>query len=208
MKNHFWIDAGILISGTLTSVVPVIMLVDQIFKQKNFNFDKLTFSFLSNKDLFGKKTAIGFRRALIGFALFAMVYFELMTEKFGLEGYERMGRALSVFLIGLLLLAFIPHNNLPFKRKYWFHNCLRVMHNLVALVVFLALPDALFLYQFAFVDINPTLGNIGLIFGVISMLVSIVAFFRYKISGIFELMHMISMGAWILFTAIVVVFFA
>lgn len=103
----------------------------------------------------------------------------------------------------LALLAFVPHNLKPYSLRNLSLFIQRILHNLLAVVVFLSLPALIVTFQVAILPESNFLGISGL--AIIGITVLLVAFSILKngVNGATELLFINGISLWTIFVTMV-----
>jgi hypothetical protein len=198
MSETMLIKLGILLVGfTYAGVLPY--AVKRSIQHINFDLKKYTLSFLSNKNLYGKKYVRAYKRLLFGTAILNYLFFWLLSLFYDLGEYERFMQQIDYSFAVLALLAFVPHNIYPFKRENLKTNLQRIIHNLLAVIVFLSLPTLVVLFQTAILPELWFLGVTGL--AIIGGTVLLTAFSVIKtgVNGVTEMLFINGISIWSIF---------
>jgi len=195
------IKLGILLVGfTYAGVLPY--AVKRSIQHINFDLKKYTLSFLSNKNLYGKNYVRGYKQLLFATAILNYLFFWLLSLFYDLGENERYMRQIDYSFAVLALLAFVPHNIYPFKRKNLKTNLQRIIHNLLAVVVFLSLPTLVILFQTAILPDLWFLGISGLLIIVGTIVVTGVSVVKNGINGVTEMLFINGVSIWSIYVTI------
>ena len=196
-----FIKLGILLVGfTYAGVLPY--AVKRSIQHINFDLKKYTLSFLSNKNLYGKKYVRGYKQLLFATAILNYLFFWLLSLFYDLGENERYMRQIDYSFAVLALLAFVPHNIYPFKRKNLKTNLQRIVHNLLAVVVFLSLPTLVILFQTAILPDLSFLGISGLLIIVGTIVVTGISVIKNGVNGVTEMLFINGISIWSIFVTI------
>ena len=196
-----FIKLGILLVGfTYAGVLPY--AVKRSIQHINFDLKKYTLSFLSNKNLYGKSYVRGYKQLLFATAILNYLFFWLLSLFYDLGENERYMRQIDYSFAVLALLAFVPHNIYPFKRKNLKTNLQRIVHNLLAVVVFLSLPTLVILFQTAILPDLSFLGISGLLIIVGTIVVTGISVIKNGVNGVTEMLFINGISIWSIFVTI------
>lgn len=197
-----WTKLGILLIGfTYAGLLPY--SVRKVLDYISFDLKNQTLSFLSNKDLYSEKLTKGYRLLLFITALLTYAFFWLLSVYYDLGEYERLMRYIDLGFASLVMLAFVPHNIMPYSLRNLTPNLQRLMHNLLAIIVFLSLPALIITFQMAILPEINFLGISGMV--IICFTVVSVAFSMIKngVNGASELLFINGISLWTIFVTIV-----
>jgi len=93
----------------------------------------------------------GYKRLLFATAILNYLFFWLLSLFYDLGENERYMQQIDYIFAVLALLAFVPRNMFPFKWENLKTNLQRIIHNLLAVIVFLLLPTLVILFQTAII---------------------------------------------------------
>ncbi|HDR52494.1 MAG TPA: hypothetical protein ENN90_12895 [Mariniphaga anaerophila] len=192
------IKLGILLVGfTYAGVLPY--AVKRSIEHINFDLKKYTLSFLSNKHLYGKNYVSGYKRLLFTTAILNYLFFWLLSLFYDLGENERFMRQIDYSFAVLALLAFVPHNIYPFKPENLKTNLQRILHNLLAVFVFLSLPTLVILFQTAILPELWFLGVSGLIIIGATILITGISVIKNGVNGVTEMLFINGVSIWSIF---------
>ncbi len=197
-----WIKLGILLIGfTQAGLLP--HFIKKALAHVNIDLKNQTLSFLSNKTLYGEKFVKAYKWLLFVTALLTYGFFWLLNEYYDLGDYHKLIRYIDIGFASLALLAFVPHNINPYSLKSLPKSLERILHNLLAVVVFLSLPALIITFQVAILPELKFLGISGLV--LIGGTVLSVAFSMLKngINGVSELLFINGISLWTVFVTMV-----
>ncbi len=201
MVEAMLIKLGILLVGfTYAGVLPY--TVKRGVQHVDFDLKKYTLSFLSNKDLYGKTYVRKYKRLLFATAFLNYLFFWLLSLFYDLGENERFMQQIDYSFAFLTLLAFVPHNISPYGFRNIAANIQRILHNLLAVIVFITLPVLIVLFQVAVLPDLSFLGVSGLIiigFVVLAVLTSII---KNGINGVTEILFINGISIWSIFISI------
>ncbi len=200
----FWIKLGILLTGfTYAGLLP--FYLSKFLKHIDFDLKSQTLSFLSNKHLYGKKYKRGYRRLLFLTAFLNYVFFALLAEFYELGEYESIIRYIDYTFALLILLGFIPHNMSPFGFRFLSENIQRILHNVLAGLVFISLPILIVNFQLALYYDLLFQGLIGLIIIGITILSTAWFIMKQGVNGFAEIIFINGISIWSIFTTIITI---
>ncbi len=195
------IKLGILLVGfTYAGVLPY--TVKRSIQHINFDLKKYTLSFLSNKNLYGKNYVRGYKQLLFATAILNYLFFWLLSLFYDLGENERFMRQIDYSFAILALLAFVPHNLYPFRWENLKTNLQRVIHNLLAVIVFLSLPTLIILFQTAILPELWFLGVSGLVIISGTVLITGISIIKNGVNGITEMLFINGISIWSIFVTI------
>ncbi|MBN1926064.1 MAG: hypothetical protein JW798_09520 [Prolixibacteraceae bacterium] len=201
----FWIKLGILLTGFLyAGLLPY--TTKKALQHINFDPKLETLSFLSNKWLYGKDCQKGYQQLLFASAVLTYIFFWLLSKFYDLGEREQFMRQIDYTVAVLTILAFSPHNILPysfFKRPGT--TLQRLLHNIFGGIVFLALPLLIILFQVSVLSDYKFMGITGLV--MISILVILVGFSFLKngLTGTSEILFINGISIWTIFVTIMTI---
>ena len=130
-----WIKFGILSIGYITvGLLP--NAVEKSLQHVAIDIQEQTLSFLSNESLYGKAFERGYTVLLFTMAILLYTFFWLLTKYYNLGKHDRLMRTITYTFVSLALLAFVPHNIEPYSWYNLAPSLQRMLHNLLAVVVF------------------------------------------------------------------------
>lgn len=196
--NIFYIKLGILLIGFIQAgLLPY--FIQKALKHVNLDLDKQTLSFLSNKDLYGKRFVKGYKRLLFTTAILTYLFFWFLTEYYELGEYNKLMKYIDLGFVSLALLAFVPHNLKPYSLRNLSLFLQRTLHNLLAVVVFLSLPALIITFQIVILPESMFLGIFGLaIIGITVFLVAL-SILKNGVNGATELLFINGISLWTIF---------
>lgn len=195
------IKLGILLVGfTYAGVLPY--TVKQSIQHINFDLEKYTLSFLSNKNLYGKAYVRKYKRLLFVTAILNYLFFWLLSSFYDLGENERFMQQIDYSFAFLTLLAFVPHNISPFSFRNLAASLQRLLHNLLAVIVFITLPILIVLFQVAVLPDLHFLGISGLIIIGCVVLVILISIIKNGINGVTEMLFINGISIWSIFISI------
>jgi len=201
MPETMLIKLGILLVGfTYAGVLP--FAVKRSVQHINFDLKKYTLSFLSNKSLYGKNYVRGYKQLLFATAVLNYLFFWLLSLFYDLGENERFIRQIDYSFAVLALLAFVPHNIYPFKRDNLKTNLQRIVHNLLAVVVFLSLPTLVILFQTAILPELWFLGISGLVIIGGTIVVTGISVIKNGVNGVTEMLFINGVSIWSIYVTV------
>jgi len=201
-----WLDIFIVVICLLSSLIIPVIITYKI-KSIRFNPENETLSFLSNKRLFGKKMSEGYTEVLFVTGILSFAFFWLLVEKLHFVDDQSIWKWMIISIGSLILLAFAHHNIIPYKWKYLYENFIRTLHNILAVVVFIALPVLIvkfdiFLFNERFAASLTGMGVIGIT--IIATIFTLIK--KKKLTGITEITFITGICLWNIITTIFVIF--
>lgn len=201
-----WIKLGILIIGFVyAGLIP--FTVRRVVRQIDFDLHQQTLSFLSNKTLYDKRYVRGYTRLLFATAILHYVFFWLLSMCYNLGEHETYMRYINYSFAFFTLLAFVPHNIRPYSFKRLSTTVQRLVHNLLAIFVFLSLPTLIILFQTAVIHAMPFMGIAGLILIGGTLVLTAIYIIRQGLNGISEIFFINGISFWTVFITIFTVLF-
>ncbi|MGB3345173.1 MAG: hypothetical protein WBA61_14790 [Aequorivita sp.] len=193
---------GILLIGfTQASLLP--QAVKKALQHVKLDLEKYTLSFLSNKSLYGDKLVKGYKWLLITTALLTYAFFWLLTEYYDLGGYDKLMQYIDLGFASLALLAFVHHNIKPYSLRSLAPSLQRILHNLLAIVVFLSLPALIITFQALIIPETKFLGISGMAIIALTVIAVFLSILKNGVNGVTELLFINGIGFWTLFVTIV-----
>ncbi len=195
------IKLGILLVGFVyAGLIPYV--IRKVLQHIDIDLSVRTLSFLGNKSLYDPKYAKAYKRLLFAAALLTYLFFWLLSRYYNLGRYEAFMQYIDYSFALITLLAFIPHNIEPYSLKTPGPTIRRLLHNLLAVFLFLALPILIFLFQFAILDDYRFLGIAGLVIISASVVTVVLSGIRNGINGFTEILFINGISSWTIFTTI------
>lgn len=192
-----WIKLGLLLTAFLyAGFIPYI--IKKSASHLNIDLKKQTLSFISNKRLFGIKYRRGYTRLLFFTAILHYLYFFLLTKIYDLGENEQIFTYLDYSFLFITLLAFVPHNIQPYSFRTLKPTLQRLIHNILAIFVFLSLPTLILIFQISVMEHSILLGISGLTISAGTVLVTLVSLFLNGINGFTELLFINGISFWTL----------
>lgn len=193
-----WIKPGILLIGfTYAGLLPY--TIKKNIQHIDFDLHKYTLSFLSNKNLYGKTYVKVYKRLLFASAVLNYTFFWLLSEYYDLGENERLMQQMDYSFAFLAFLAFVPHNMYPYSRKFFASNIQRIIHNLLAIIVFITLPVLIIMFQAAILSELHFIGLTGLIIIMGVIVIVLFSVIRNGINGVAEILFINGISIWSIF---------
>lgn len=195
---------GILLIGfAQASLLP--FAIKRALQHVKLDLKNETLSFLSNKSLYGNTFVKGYKWMLFSTAIFTYIFFWLLSEYYDLGDYSKLMQYIDLGFASLALLAFVPHNLKPYSFKTIKPTLQRLLHNLLAVVVFLTLPALIITFQVILIAIPDMrfLGISGLAIIVITVIIVALSILKNGVNGATELLFINGVGLWTLFVTAV-----
>ncbi len=183
----FGIKLGILLIGFIQAgLLP--HFIEKALQHVSLDLNKKTLSFLSNKDLYGKRFVKGYKKLVFTTAILTYIFFWFLTKYYDLGEYDKLMQYIDLGFASLALLAFVPHNIKPYSFRSLSLSFQRILHNLLAVVVFLSLPALITTFQVAIFPEMKFLGISGLIIIGITVISVFLSILKNGINGATELL--------------------
>jgi len=144
----------------------------------------------------------GYKRLLFATAILNYLFFWLLSLFYDLGENVRFMRQIDYSFAVLALLAFVPHNMFPFKRENLKTNLQRIIHNLLAVIVFLSLPTLVVLFQTAIITEFWFLGISGLVIIGGTIVVTGISVIKNGVNGVTEMLFINGISIWSIFVTI------
>ena len=197
-----WIKLGILLIGFVhAGLLPY--FVRKALEHVNFDLNNDTLSFFSNKNLYSDTFVKGYKWLLFTTAILTYIFFWLLTEYYNLGEYGKLMQYIDLGFASLALLAFVPHNLNPYSLKSLRLSLQRLIHNLLAIVVFLSLPTLIVAFQAVIISEFKFLGSLGMVLIGFTVLSVVLSIFKNGINGSTELLFINGISLWTIFVTIV-----
>jgi hypothetical protein len=197
-----WIKLGILLTGFLfAGLLPY--SVKKALRHIDFDLNRQTLSFLSNRKLYGKQYQRGYSRLLFASAILIYAFFWLLSKFYDLGEYEKLMRYIDYSFAFLTLLAFVPHNIKPYSIHNFGYSLQRLTHNFLAICVFLALPGLIIVFQYQILPEIRFLGISGMaiiLFVILSTLWSVIA---NGVNGVTEIIFINGISVWSIYVTVI-----
>jgi hypothetical protein len=201
MFEMIWIKLGILLTGFLyAGLLPY--TIRKGIRHVDIDLEKFTLSFLSNKELYGKRYRRAYKRLLFAMALINYGFFWLLSVFYDLGEFTGYMRYMDYSFASLALLAFVPHNIHPLSFRHFGQSLLRVIHNLLAVLVFLTIPTLIIAFQAAILADQPILGISGMVIVGMVILLTLASIIARGLNGLAEIVFINGIGLWGIFVTI------
>lgn len=129
-------------------------------------------------------------------ALSSLLFFRLLVEFYDLHAREDLLNYADYAAIFLVSLAFLPHNMQPISFKNLGKSLQRILHNLMALLVFIMLPALIITFHIAILEELPVLGVSGLVIVAGVVLVTLWSVIKNGLNGVSELLFINGISIW------------
>ncbi len=172
-------------------------------KHVNLDFKNQTLSFFSNKNLYDTRIVKGYKVLLFTTAILTYTFFWLLTKYYYLGEFEQLVQYIDLGFASLVLLAFVPHNLQPYSLKHLTPTLQRLIHNLLAVVVFFSLPALIVTFQAAILPEIQFLGISGMVLIAITLLSVVFSILKNGINGTTELLFINGISLWTIFVTII-----
>ncbi len=197
-----WIKVGILLIGFgYAGLLPY--AIRKTLQHIEFDLKSQTLSFFSNKSLYDRRYRKAYKRLLFMMAILTYLFFWLLSWAYDLGEYEAFMRYIDYSFAFITLLAFVPHNLEPFSIRSLGKTVQRLMHNVLAVVVFLALPALIVLFQVGVLAGHRFLGIMGLVIIGMVLIATAASALRNGINGVTEILFINGISIWSLFVTLV-----
>ncbi len=114
---------------------------------------------------------------------------------------------MAISLGSLVLLAFAHHNIVPFRLKNLYMNAIRIIHNVLAVIVFISLPVLMVKFDLYLISDRTIPAVLGLALVGLTITGTIVSLIKMKkLTGVTEITFVIGICLWNILSAILVVF--
>lgn len=198
----FWTKFFFLLIGFLfAGLLPFTLY--RVVNSLEFNLRKQTLSYISIKEIYGKKYQRGYTYLMFFTAIICYLFFILLADIYDLHEFETVIRQIDYCFLCLVVLAFIPFNVIPYGKGNFLPNVKRVLHNIFAVFVFLSFAILIILFNIALFDTYRLLSIVGFVIIAVTLVLLLVEMRKNAITGISELMFINGLSIW----CIVVVFF-
>lgn len=118
----------------------------------------------------------------------------MLTEYYDLGEYEKLMQYIDLGFASLALLAFMPHNIKPYSLISLAPSLQRILHNLLAVVVFLSLPDLIITFQAIIIPEIKFLSISGMGIIGITVIAVVLSILKNGINGATELLFINGIG--------------
>lgn len=197
-----WIKLGILLIGFVyAGLLPY--SIGKALNHVSFDLKNQTLSFFSNKSLYGEKFVKGYKFLLFATAILTYTFFWLLTRFYDLGEFEKLMQYIDLGFASLVLLAFVPHNLKPYSLKSLTPSLQRLIHNLLAVVVFFSLPLLIITFQVSILPEIKFLGITGMVIIGVIVLAVIFSFLKNGINGATELLFINGISLWTIFVTFI-----
>ncbi|HKM93493.1 MAG TPA: hypothetical protein VJY41_07560 [Prolixibacteraceae bacterium] len=197
-----WIKLGILLTGfTYAGLLPY--FIKKTLKIVDFDLKLETLSFLSNKKLYGADFEKGYKRLLFVTAILNYIFFWLLSVFYDLGEHENLMRYIDYSFAFLTLLAFVPHNMGKYSFEHLGKSLKRIIHNFLAVLVFLILPLLIINFQVAIYNNHLIQGITGLIIISITVILTAWSILSNGLNGVSEMIFINGISIWSILTTII-----
>lgn len=201
-----WLKLGLLLSGFFfAGLLPYSLR--QALKHVTIDLNMRTLSYLSNKRLYGTESLKAYKWMLFGMALSTLIFFRLLIEYYDLHSFENLLSYADYVALFLICLAFIPHNIQPISIHHLKKSFQRILHNMLAFLVFILLPMLIITFQLKLLPDSPLLGISGLIIICSVVLLTLWAIIVHGLNGISELILINGISIWSLYVTVITFLF-
>lgn len=196
-----WIKFGLaLISYVTVGLLPY--AVKKSLQHVQLNLHEQTLSFLSNEQLYGKAFERGYTVLLFTMAILLYAFFWLLTKYYRLGKHDRLMRRITYTFAGLALLAFVPHNVEPYSWQSFGLSLQRLLHNLLAVVVFVSVPVLIASFQLSIIKQLRFVGIAGWAILCLVLAGMLYLLLTNGLNGIAELFFINGISVWIIFVSL------
>jgi hypothetical protein len=194
----FFTKLGILLIGFVyAGLMPY--TIRKAIGHLRFDLKRHTLSFLSNTELYGEIYRKAYKRMLFITAILTYIFFWLMTWFYNLGAYEKLMRNIDICFASITLLAFLPHNLRPVSLKSLAPSLQRILHNLLAVGVFIALPLLIISFQVTLMPYARFAGLSGLVVILVVLVLTLISLFKQGINGATELVLINGISIWTIY---------
>lgn len=197
----FWIKLSILIIGFSYAVI-LPYTIYKVMKSLEFNPRTHTLSYISIKEIYGKKYHTGYTYLLFLAAILNYAFFWLLTEIYDLYEFDDIVKYIDSSCFFLVILSFIPFNLVPYKKENIRYNLKRIFHNIFAAFVFVSLTILIIIFNLILLGRFPLLSIIGFIIIGITMILLFIDVKRNSITGFSELLFIDGLSLWSIFVTV------
>ena len=195
------IKLGLLLTGFLyAGLLPY--TVRRALRHVVFDPATQTLSFFSNKHLYGEKYSKGYKSLLFASAILTYCLFWLLAEFYDLGEHEKLMKYIDYSFAFMTLLAFVPHNMYPYNIRNPKTSLQRILHNLLAVYVFILLPSLIVTFQVAILQNLWFLGISGLIIIGVVVLLTLLSIIRNGVNGFAEILFINAISIWSIFVTV------
>jgi hypothetical protein len=196
------IKLGILLVGFFyAGLLPFAVI--KTLQHLDFDLEEYTLSFLSNQILYDQKYVRGYKRLLFTMAILNYLFFWLLSKFYDLGENELYMQQVTYSFAVLTLLAFIPHNGFPYSLKHPSRSLERLLHNILGIVVFIAISTLIIIFQIAILHDIFFFGVSGLVFIVFVILITAISLVKNGINGITQLLFINGVSIWTIYVTII-----
>jgi len=135
-------------------------------------------------------------------ALLHYAFFWLLSHYYDLGQNEVYMQYMLYSFVLLTLLAFVPHNMKPYSFKSLSSSMQRLLHNLLAFVVFLTLPVLIVIFLTAINSTLPFLGITGFVIIGCTAFFTLFSLIRHGLTGACEMIFITGVSLWTIFVTI------
>ncbi len=204
--TDLWVRLGILVAAFIyAGMLPY--SIKKSIQHIDIDLENSTLSFLSNPKLYDAKYQSGYKKMLFVAAISNYAFFWLLTLHYNLGTHEKLMRYLDYSFAFLTLLAFVPHNLKPLTLQTLKPFLQRMLHNLLAVIVFLLLPTLIILFQIAVLPDEPFLGISGLIIAGLFITITLLSILFNGINGLTEMLFINGISIWCIWVATIAILF-
>ncbi len=197
-----WIKLGILLIGFANAgLLPY--SIGKALHHVIFDLKNQTLIFLSNKTLYGERLVKGYKVMLFTTGILTYTFFWLLTRFYDLGEFEKLMQYIDLGFASLVLLAFVPHNLKPYSLKSLTPTLQRLIHNLLAVVVFFSLPLLIITFQASILPELKFLGITGMVIIGIIVVGVVFSILKNGINGATELLFINGISLWTIFVTII-----
>ncbi len=190
-----WIKLGILLTGFFyAGFLP--HTLRKTLRHTEIDLSKWTISYLSNKRIYGRVYLSGYKWMMFAMAVSCLVFFRLLVEFYELHAHENLLNYADYTALFLVSLAFLPHNMQPISFKHLGRSLQRILHNLMALLVFIMLPIFITTFHIAILNELPVLAISGLVIVAAIVLGTIWSVIFNGLNGVSELIFINGISIW------------
>lgn len=196
------IKLGILLVGFFyAGLLP--FAVTRTLQHLDFDLEEYTLSFLSNQILYDQKYVKGYKRLLFSMAILNYLFFWLLSKFYSLGENELYMQQVKYSFAVLILLAFLPHNGFPYSFKNLSRSLERLLHNILGIVVFIAISTLIIIFQIAILPDIFFFGVSGLVLIILVVLVTAISLVKNGINGITQLLFINGVSVWSIYVTVI-----
>lgn len=197
-----WIKLGIMLTGFLyAGLLPYTLR--KALHHIEIDLKHVTLSFLSNRELYGDRYLRAYKRLLFATAILNYSFFWMLSLYYDLGEYENFMRYLDYCFAVMTLLAFVPHNIQPLSFERLGKTFQRLLHNLLAILVFVMIPLLIFTFQVAIFPDNLVLAVGGMAIIGITITLTVWFIIIHYLNGIAELVFITGVSIWSIFVTLI-----